>query len=72
MTYQLIDNGSGITDIQMGFADEGVDLNVSRKVAGDAEKALTQVKVLEADTRKDFSDLFPLPEVVIEDEGGML
>lgn len=72
MTYQLIDAGSGITDIQMGFADEGVNLNVSRKVAGNAEKAMTQVKVLEADTRKDYADLFPLPEVVIEDEGGML
>jgi hypothetical protein len=56
----------------MGFADEGVNLNVSRKVAGNAEKAMTQVKVLEADTRKDYADLFPLPEVVIEDEGGML
>jgi hypothetical protein len=72
MTYQLIEDGSGITDIQMGFADEGVNLNVSRKVAGNAEKAMTQVKVLEADTRKDYADLFPLPEVVIEDEGGML
>jgi hypothetical protein len=72
MTYQLIEDGSGITDIQMGFADEGVNLNVSRKVAGNAEKAMTQVKVLEADTRKNYADLFPLPEVVIEDEGGML
>jgi hypothetical protein len=72
MTYQLIEDGSGITDIQMGFADEGVNLNVSRKVAGNAEKAMTQVKVLEADTRKDYADLFPLPEVVIEDEGVML
>lgn len=72
MTYQLIDAGSGITDIQMDFFDEGVNLSVSRKVAGDADKALTQVKVLEADARRDYADLFPLPEVVIEDEGGML
>jgi hypothetical protein len=56
----------------MSFADEGVNLNVSRNVAGNAEKAMTQVKVLEADTRKNYADLFPLPEVVIEDEGVML
>ena len=53
----------------MEFLDEGVDLTVSRKVAGDTEKAMTQVKVLEADARRDYAELFPLPEVMTDIEG---
>ncbi|NLZ76755.1 MAG: hypothetical protein GX911_02160 [Spirochaetales bacterium] len=69
MTYQFVTTDSGITEILMEFLDEGVNLTVSRKVAGDTEKAMTQVKVLEADARRDYAELFPLPEVMTDIEG---
>lgn len=62
MTYQLINEGD-VTNILMDFADEGVALQVSRKVAGDETKAADYVKVLEADARRDYAELFPLPPV---------
>ena len=62
MTYVLERDGD-VTNILMDFADEGVDLQVSRKVAGDETKAADYVKVLEADARRDYAELFPLPPV---------
>ena len=62
MKYVLEHDGD-VTDILMDFADEGVGLQVSRKVAGDETKAADYVKVLEADARRDYAELFPLPPV---------
>ncbi len=62
MTYVLERDGD-VTNILMDFTDEGVDLQVSRKVAGDEAKAADYVKVLEADARRDFADKFPPPPV---------
>lgn len=64
MTYRITTDGA-ISEIVMSFADEGVSLEVSRKVAGSVEQAEAYVKVLEADARKDNMELFPLP--VVED-----
>lgn len=66
MTYNIIVDGA-ISEIQMNFLDEGVDLYMSRKVAGDRSQAEAYVKVLEADARKDNMELFPLPEVEVTD-----
>ncbi len=66
MTYNIIVDGA-ISEIQMNFLDEGVDLYVSRKVAGDRSQTEAYVKVLEADARKDNMELFPLPEVEVTD-----
>lgn len=66
MRYSITTNGS-LSEIEMSFADEGVSLLVSRKVAGDRAQAEAYVKVLEADARKDNMELFPLPEVEVTD-----
>ena len=66
MRYSITTNGS-ISAIEMSFTDEGVNLLVSRKVAGDRSQAEAYVKVLEADARKDNMELFPLPEVEVTD-----
>ena len=62
MTY-ILEREGNVTNILMDFTDEGVDLQVSRKVAGDEAKAADYVKVLEADARRDFTDMFPPPPV---------
>lgn len=62
MTY-ILEREGNVTNILMDFTDEGVGLQVSRKVAGDETKAADYVKVLEADARRDYAELFPLPPV---------
>ena len=68
MTYTITTDGS-ISNIVMSFIDEGVDLEVSRKVAGDRSQAEAYVMILESDARKDNMELFPLP--VVEETEGM-
>ena len=71
MTYRITTDGT-ISEIVMDFYDEGVSLEVSRKVAGDRDKAEAYVMVLEADARKDNMELFPLPVVEeMDDMEGM-
>ncbi len=71
MTYRITTDGT-ISEIVMDFYDEGVSLEVSRKVAGDRSQAEAYVKVLEADARKDNMELFPLPVVEeMDDMEGM-
>lgn len=72
MTYRIDTDGT-ISEILMSFLDEGVSLEVSRKVAGSIEQAEAYVKVLEHDARKDNMELFPLPVVEeMEDMEGMV
>ncbi len=68
MTYRIETDGD-ISNIVMSFLDEGVDLEVSRKVSGGPAKAEAYVMILESDARKDNAELFPLP--VVEETSGM-
>ena len=66
MTYTITEK-DGLAEIQMDFSDEGVELSSSRTVVGGADKAESQVKILEIDARNNNMELFPLPEVEVTD-----
>ncbi len=60
------DNGiPQITQIDVDFSDEGVNLQGSVKVVGEWQQYL---KIFEQDMRNNHKSLFPLPEPEFEDE----
>lgn len=59
----------GITRINVDFSDEGVNLQGETTVKGGEAEALQYLPTFEADLRRNFSDLFPLPEMP---EGGLI
>jgi hypothetical protein len=54
-----------ITQIDVDFSDEGVNLQGSVKVVGEWQQYL---KTFEQDMRNNHKSLFPLPEPEFEDE----
>ncbi len=68
MTYVLTVNGDGTTTIEISFIDEGVDIQGRTNVKGGEAEALSYLPVFEADLRRNYADLFPLPPMP---EGGM-
>jgi len=54
-----------ITQIDVDFSDEGVNLQGSVKVVGEWQQYL---KIFEQDMRNNHKSLFPLPEPEFEDE----
>lgn len=62
MTYEIV-VGDGVATIHASYADEGVDLTVSREVRGGEPEAQQYVRFFDSDTRNNFSHLFPVPVV---------
>lgn len=69
MTYEFIDNQNGTTTINVSFTDENVELQGTTTIKGGEQEALEYLPVFEADLRRNYSDLFPLPEMP---EGGLM
>lgn len=68
MTYKLIENEDGTTTIQISFLDEGVGLEGETRVKGDKGKALAYITTYEKDLRRNYADLFPVPEITGGDD----
>jgi hypothetical protein len=68
MTYIVTVNDDGTTTIEISFIDEGVNLQGRTNVKGGELEALNYLPVFEADLRRNYADLFPLP---LMPEGGM-
>lgn len=62
MTYVITENPDGTATIQVDFADENVDLQGVTSVKGGEVEALRYLPVFEADLRRNFAHLFPVPE----------
>lgn len=71
MIYELFDNQDGTTTIKVNFTDEGVDLCGETTVRGGETEALCYLPVFEADLRRNYTDIFPTPEMPAPPEGGM-
>lgn len=63
MMYTLINNEDGTTTIQVSFLDEGVELEGETSIKGDDSKALAYIPTYEQDLRRNYADLFPVPEI---------
>lgn len=68
MTYVYTSMGDGTMAIEIDFADEGVELQGRTCIKGAEAEVDRYLPVFEADLRRNFSDLFPLP---VMPEGGM-
>ena len=69
MTYDVIVNNDGTTTLRINFTDEGINLQGETRVKGDEAIALSYLPVFETDLRRNFADLFPVPESPIHEEG---
>lgn len=69
MTHDIVVNDDNTASISVSFLDEGIDLQGNTSVKGGVAEALRYLPVFEADLRRNFSDLFPLPEMP---QGGMM
>jgi hypothetical protein len=58
----LFEELNGVTRIKVDFSDEGVNLQGETEVKGDRQTAERYVHIFEADLRRNFSELFPVPE----------
>ena len=72
MTYTMAVNSGGTTTIQINFADENVDLQGEISVKGGEAEAMRYLPTFEADLRRNFTELFPVPEMPAMPEGGGL
>jgi hypothetical protein len=63
MMYTLTVNPDGPTTIQVDFADEGVGVQGQTSIKGGEAEALRYLPVFETDLRRNFADLFPVPEI---------
>jgi len=63
MMYTLMVNPNGTTTIQVDFADEGVVAQGQTSIKGGEVEALRYLPTFEADLRRNFADLFPVPEI---------
>lgn len=71
MTHNIKVNQNGTTTIQVDFSDEDVNLQGKTSVKGGEGVAMAYLPTFEADLRRNNAELFPLPEVPVE-EGEML
>lgn len=74
MTHIITENGDGTTTIQIGFGDEGVELQGEITVKGGETEAQSYLPFYESDLRRNFAEKFPVPESTTSDEadGGMM
>lgn len=63
MTHTLTVNPDGTTTIQVDFADEEVNLTGETSVKGGEAEALRYLSAFETDLRRNFAELFPVPEM---------
>ena len=69
MTHNIKVNQNGTTTIQVDFSDEDVNLQGKTSVKGGEGAAMAYLPTFEADLRRNFADMFPLPEVpAVEEE----
>ncbi|MDP4158371.1 MAG: hypothetical protein Q8911_01220 [Bacillota bacterium] len=71
MIYQFMNEGD-TTKILVDFSDEGVELNGETSVKGDETAAQAYLPVFESDLRRNFAEKFPVPEMPITEDGGMI
>lgn len=69
MTHDIFVNDDNTATISVSFLDEGIDLQGNTSVKGGVAEALRYLPLFEADLRRNFSYLFPLPEM---QQGGMM
>ena len=62
MTYEIRDGGA-VTVLRVSFLDEGVDLIASITVDGGERATLGYLPFFEADLRRTYAHLFPLPPI---------
>lgn len=67
MQLSLNEKQDGTTVICIDFLDEGIDLQCETSVKGNTSSAMVYLPFFERDMRRNFADMFPLPEV----EGGI-
>ncbi len=53
----------GVARVEVSFTDEGVDLAGVTHVKGGEAEALAYLPIFEADLRRNFAELFPIPEM---------
>jgi hypothetical protein len=58
--------------VTISYADEGIDLTVTKKFIGDEKEADNYVQAMDRDARVNHAHLFPLPEPVIYEDEEML
>lgn len=62
-----------VSDIEytltLSYADEQVDLSVTRNVIGDRQSVEAYATTLDRDTRRDHALLFPMPVMPAHEEG---
>ena len=67
MTAAIQEVKDRVYEITLDYADEGVDLQVNRKVGGTEERAAAYVPAFDRDIRANYASLFPIPEYPEED-----
>ena len=60
MTHTITELEGGLSVIALDFSDEGVSLEVSRRVRGGADGALAYLPHFARDTRVNHAELFPI------------
>lgn len=68
MMSAFISEGN-VTQINVDFSDEGVELTGETSIIGDEQKAAEYLPFFERDLRRNFADQFPQPE---PPAGGMM
>jgi hypothetical protein len=68
MTLNIVENPDGTTTVTIDFIDEDVELQCETTAKGDTSAALAYLPFFAQDMRRNFADLFPLPETP---EGGI-
>lgn len=71
----MTSNITALTDnrqqIDLDYADEGIELQGSTTIIGDTARAASYVEVFDRDLRKTYSHLFPQPEPSVDEDYGM-
>ena len=70
MTYDVAVSGN-ISILTVSFNDEGIDLTASIQVDGYEDAALQYLPFFEQDLRRNYTHLFPQPEMDFEFEEEM-
>ena len=67
-TTEIIDNKR--TKLTIDFSDEGVSLIGETEIVGDESAALAYAHFFEQDLRRNYAELFPVPEIEIPEMDG--
>ena len=67
-TTEIIDDKR--TKLTVDFSDEGVSLVGETEAVGDEGKALAYAHFFEQVLRRNYAELFPVPEIEIPEMGG--